>query len=107
MHPLFTPLRMRVRLAAFITFGLCIFSAPCVFAQEKNVFLHPDKFYKKFFPKLKGKRDLNTPDSSYIRSYPNYLSVGMHILSPAIRINIKPRNTSASDSDRSLKLQTN
>jgi hypothetical protein len=81
-----------------------------VFGQKKeneNVLLHPDKFYKKFFPKLKAKRNRNPPDTSYIKSYPNYLSVGLHILSPAISLNIKPRATQASGTDASSKFRTN
>ncbi|MEJ7645317.1 MAG: DUF4421 family protein [Chryseolinea sp.] len=61
-----------------------------VVAQEKNVFLHPKLFYKKFFPHLRIKKD--PPDTSYIRSYPNYLSGSTHLLSPSIRTDLKPVN---------------
>ena len=59
-------------------------------AQNENVFLHPKKFYKKFFPNLKIKR--SAPDSLYIKSYPNYLAVKVHVLSPFIRMDISPGN---------------
>lgn len=62
-----------------------------IFAQRENVFLHPKKFYRKYFPTLKIKRD--PPDSLYIKSYPNYLSVGMRVLSPSIRLDIAPRGS--------------
>jgi hypothetical protein len=81
-----------------------------VYGQEKqneNVLLHPDKFYKKFFPKLKAKRNRNPPDSSYIKTYPNYLSVGLHILSPGIRLNVSPRGTKIPGTDPSSKFRTN
>jgi len=61
------------------------------FAQKENVFLHPKKFYKKFFPHLKIKRDV--PDSSYIMVYPNYLSVNAQVLSPTIQFDIAPQKS--------------
>jgi hypothetical protein len=78
-------------------------------AQEKkkreHVFLHPDKFYKKYFPKLKIKR---TPlDTLYIKTYPNYLSVGMHVLSPSIHKNFTPNGTKPDNVDASSKFRTN
>src|SRR6187549_3012872 len=63
--------------------------------KRENVFLHPKKFYKKYFPHLKIKRD--PPDSTYIRVYPNYLSISAHMLSPAIGMDIGPDNTDAKD----------
>ncbi len=77
------------------------------FAQEENVFLHPDKFYKKFFPKLKAKRTRNPLDTLYIKTYPDYLSVGMHVLSPAISLNIDPRSPRGMGVDPASKFRTN
>ncbi|MBL0743196.1 DUF4421 family protein [Chryseolinea lacunae] len=69
-------------------FFILVFFVSAARAQE-NVLLHPDKFYKKFFPRLRIKP---APlDTAYIKTYPNYLSVGTHILSPGIRFNLGPR----------------
>ena len=76
-----------------------------VFAQSENVFLHPDKFYKKFFPTLKIKP--NPPDTAYIKTYPNFLSVGVHVLSPAIHIRIDSKSDKAANVDASSQLRTN
>ncbi|PZR39658.1 MAG: hypothetical protein DI538_06400 [Azospira oryzae] len=85
---------------------------PCnkSFAQNKaknglNVFLHPDKFYRKFFPHLKISR--NPPDSMYIRSYQHRLSIGAHVLSPVILVDINSRKSATNGIDPSLKLRTN
>jgi len=79
------------------------------FAQEKKVkdfiLFHPHRFYKKFFPNLEIKRQL--PDSLYIKTYPNYLSVGMHVLSPAIGVNWQPRQTAPGHIQASSKFRTN
>jgi hypothetical protein len=70
-----------------------------VFAQKENkkkkpnVFLHPEKFYKKFFPGLKLKQ--NPPDSLFIKTYLTHLSVGVHLQSPSIRMDISPGNANA------------
>lgn len=69
-------------------------------AAQENILLHPDKFYKKFFPHMKIHRVL--PDSAYIKMYPNYLSTGAHILLPAIFVNITDRQT-----NEVLKFRTN
>lgn len=62
---------------------------PVAAMAQENVLLHPDKFYRKFFPHLRIKP---APlDTAYIKTYPNYLSVGTHILSPGIRFNLSPR----------------
>lgn len=78
-----------------------------VFAQEgkkrEHILLHPQKFYRKYFPDLKIKRD--HPDSLYIKEYPNYLSVGAHVISPAIGVDIRKR-TSEGDYDPSSKFRT-
>lgn len=80
-----------------------------VFAQKEkdnvDILLHPDKFYKRFFPRLKIKR--NPPDSLFIKTYPNYLSVGMHVLSPAIRLDIDSRRPKPDGFDPSSKFRTN
>lgn len=73
--------------------------------KERNVFLHPDKFYRKFFPHLKIRR--NPPDSMYIRSYQNFLSVGAHVLSPVIHVDIRSQKSNTGRVDPSLKLRTN
>jgi len=70
-------------------------------AQSENVFLHPKKFYKKYLPNLRIKKD--PLDTLYIKTYPNYLSVGMHVLSPSLRMNIAPRGTQSG----ALNLRTN
>lgn len=73
--------------------------------KKENVFLHPHKFYKKYFPHLKVKRD--PPDSLYIKTYPNFLSVGMHVLSPAIGVNFSPDQKAPDGHDVSSTLRTN
>lgn len=78
-------------------------------AQEKkereNVLLHPDKFYRKYMPGLKIKS--NPPDSAYIKTYPNFLSVNMHVLSPAIRLKVRPRGDRPEGFDPSSSFRTN
>jgi hypothetical protein len=69
--------------------------------KRENVFLHPKKFYKKYFPHLKVKSD--PPDSLYIKIYPDYLSISAHVLSPAIGMDIGPGTTHAIGA---LKLRT-
>lgn len=70
-------------------------------AAQENVLLHPDKFYRKFFPHWRIKR---APlDTAYIKIYPNALSVGMHVLSPGVRLNLSPR---ASEVPASSNLRT-
>lgn len=62
-----------------------------IYAQEKkeNVFLHPDKFYQKYFPNLKIK--YNPADSNYIRTYPkSHMIVSLHVLAPNIYVDIVP-----------------
>lgn len=98
----------KVIFALIIIFGVF---APCdeLYSQDKaikekkreHVFLHPRKFYKKYFPRLKIKSD--PPDSAYIKVYPNYLSVSAHVLSPAIRMDIGPGSTHANGA---LKFRT-
>ncbi len=76
-------------------------------AQEKkeNVFLHPTKFYQKFFPHLKVKR---TPvDSLYVKTYPNYLSVAAHGLLPKIYLDLNPIGPKGKNKDASSEFRTN
>ncbi len=75
------------------------------YGQENlKVFLHPDKFYKKYFPNLKIKR---VPlDTNYIKIYPNYLTVGIHVLSPALYSTISPRNSAAIGNGADVKFRT-
>ena len=86
-----------------------ISSQRTIYAQEvtkekkrENVFLHPRKFYKKYFPHLKIKND--PPDSTYIKVYPDYLSISSYVLSPTVGMNIRPGNSTANGA---LKLRTN
>jgi len=99
------------RLLIFVLTVICgVFSLHCtVYGQgedipekkRENVFLHPKKFYKKYFPHLKIKSD--PPDSAYIRIYPDYLSFSASVLSPKIGLDIGPGNT---DANGALKLRT-
>jgi hypothetical protein len=73
---------------AFATIALCV--GVEAIAQKENVFLHPQKFYKKYFPNVRIKRD--PPDTLFIKSYPNYLSASILLLSPSVRYDIMPRS---------------
>jgi hypothetical protein len=103
------PTVVKTRLFLVIAFFSIAWTPYAVLAQKEkekeNVLLHPDKFYKKFLPRLRVKR--NPPDSSFIKSYPNYLSVEMHILSPAIRMDIHSRMPKPENVDPSSKFRTN
>lgn len=101
-----------------LVFSVCIFlfCLP-IYAQEDpkedrkenvkenlEVFLHPDKFYKKYLPGLEIKR---IPlDTAYIKSYPNYLSAGIFVLSPALYSNISTRNSTPPGIDASVNFRT-
>jgi hypothetical protein len=74
--------------------------------KRENVFLHPKKFYKKFFPKLRIKQR-PLPDTLYIKTYPNFLSVRMHLLSPSITVKVRPGNASRSAPDQTSNFKTN
>ena len=76
-----------------------------VFAQDENVFLHPDKFYKKFLPHLKIKR--SPVDSAYIKSYPNYLSFTTRFILPKIYFDLKPTGPKGVGENASSKFRTN
>jgi hypothetical protein len=79
-----------------------------VCAQEKgnneNVLLHPQKFYRKYFPGMKIRRQ--NPDSTYIKEYRNYLTVGAHILSPAISMDMKNPDGATNNYDPTSKFRT-
>jgi Domain of unknown function (DUF4421) len=83
----------------------CLLASSSVYAQENlAVFLHPDKFYKKYFPNLKIK---TIPlDTAYIKSYPNYLTVGVHVLSPALSSTISSRKSSLEGDTGDVKFKT-
>ena len=73
--------------------------------KKENVFLHPAKFYEKYFPHLKIKR---TPvDSLYIKTYPNYLSVAAHGLLPKIYLDLNPIGAKGKNQDASSEFRTN
>ncbi len=55
-------------------------------------------------PNLRIKR--NPPDTFYIKTYPNFLSAGVHLLSPAIRRDMTPR-MAAGGKDAASKLRAN
>ncbi|WP_165824135.1 DUF4421 family protein [Pseudochryseolinea flava] len=48
----------------------------------------------------------NPPDSAYVKVYPNYLSVGMHIFSPVIHVNISPAKYTDAPVSPSSKFRT-
>jgi len=79
-----------------------------VFAQDGegiSVFLHPKKFYKKFFPNLKIKKpDI---DSTYIKTYPDYLTVGAHLILPDIYVDLKSRSAVEGASGATSNWRTN
>lgn len=78
-----------------------------VSAQDDGieVFLNPKKFYRKFFPNLKIKKP--NIDSSYVKSYPNYLTVGAHLLLPATDLDIHSLSSTTQASDASSLFRTN
>ncbi|MDB5256840.1 MAG: hypothetical protein JWM14_1535 [Chitinophagaceae bacterium] len=80
-----------------------------VFAQEEgggiDVFLHPKKFYKKFFPHLKVKKpDI---DSTYIKTYPDYLTVGSHLILPDIYLDLTSKSAINGSSGATSNWRTN
>jgi hypothetical protein len=95
----------------FILFFLFIFQilffVKGLLAQEKkeNVFLHPDKFYQKFFPHFKIK---HVPvDSLYITAYPKYLSISVHLLDPKIYLDLDPTGSKGVGKQASSRFRTN
>ncbi|MDF2454153.1 MAG: hypothetical protein K0R51_146 [Cytophagaceae bacterium] len=70
-----------------------------------SVFLHPKKFYKKYLPNLKIKRpDI---DSSYIKTYPNYLTVGSRLIVPTIYMDLHSDNSRGNANHASSNFRTN
>lgn len=89
--------------------GMGIFFIGSLQAQEKkkkeNVFLHPDKFYAKYFPDIKI--TYNPSDSDYIKTYPkNYMTVALHLLSPTIYANLEPKGAAQAASDLRTNVKT-
>ena len=76
-----------------------------VIGQDENVFLHPDKFYKKFLPHFKIKR--SPVDIAYIKSYPNYLSFTTRLLLPKIYFDLNPIGSNGVGENASSKFRTN
>ncbi len=68
-----------------------------------EVFLKPKKFYKKFFPNLK----ITKPafDSTYIKTYPNYLTTGTSLILPTLDLDLVSENQAAAAS--TSKFRTN
>jgi hypothetical protein len=86
---------------------LNLFFVKNIYAQngKENVFLHPDKFYRKFFPHLKIR---HLPlDSQYVRTYPNYLSVAAHVLIPQIYVDLNPVGPKSKGAHASSQFRTN
>ena len=97
------------RIGKIVVVGIvqCLFFLNGLYAQEKkeNVFLHPAKFYQKFFPHLKIKR---TPvDSLYVKTYPDYLSLAAHGLLPKIYLDLNPIGPKGKSKDASSEFRTN
>jgi hypothetical protein len=87
--------------------GVILFIFFRLHAQEKkeNVFLHPDKFYAKYFPHLKIK--YNPSDSNYIKTYPkNYATVAMHLFSPTVYVNMEPNGALQASSQFRTNIKT-
>jgi len=95
-----------MRKGFIVVFGLFFFITTA-FAQKKreNVFLHPDKFYAKYFPNLKIK--YNPSDSTYIKTYPkNYMTVALHLLAPKIYADLEPYNALQASSNLRTNINT-
>ena len=79
-----------------------------VLAQEGegiSVFLHPKKFYKKYFPHLKIKKP--NIDSTYIKSYPHYLTLGSRLIVPTIYMDLHSNNSKENSSSATSNFRTN
>ncbi|WP_018345175.1 DUF4421 domain-containing protein [Cytophaga aurantiaca] len=90
-----------------LVLGVIFFIGFTLHAQKKkeNVFLHPDKFYEKYFPHLKIK--YNPSDSTYIKVYPkNYATVATHVFSPTVHINIEPKGALQASSQFRTNIKT-
>ena len=99
-----------VKSVLFICFASLIAIIPQseVYGQEKKkreyILLHPQRFYRKYFPNMKIKKD--RPDSTFIKAYPNYLSIGAHVFSPAIGVDLKKSASESDGYDPSSKFRT-
>lgn len=95
------------RLLFILLFTVVSYGA--AFAQDEgggiSVFLHPKKFYKKFFPNLKVKKP--NIDSTYIRTYPDYLTVGAHLILPDIYVDLSSRSAVEGASGATSNWRTN
>ena len=84
--------------------SVCAWCFPVHAQEDLKVFVHPDQFYKKYFPDLKVKR---IPlDTVYIKRYPNYLSVSVKVLSPAFYSSISTKNSITPGVDADAKFRT-
>ncbi len=106
--PYFRLSRMiRVKILSILLFYF-IFNFPAC-GQENGggieVFLHPKKFYQKFFPNLKVKKP--NVDSSYIKLYPNYLTVGARLILPDIYFDLRSKRAVDGASGATSNLRTN
>jgi hypothetical protein len=89
---------------------LLIIGIQCqLLAQEKEggigIFFHPKKFYQKFFPHLKIKKP--DVDSTYIRTYPDYLTVGTHLILPDIYVDLQSKSAISGASGATSNWRTN
>ncbi|MBC7486432.1 MAG: DUF4421 family protein [Cytophagaceae bacterium] len=97
---------MSKRLICLLVFYIVV-NCP-VFAQDGgglDVFLHPKKFYKKFFPNLKIKKP--AIDSTYIKRYPDYLTVGAHLILPDIYLDLQSKSSTQGSSGATSNWRTN
>ncbi len=70
-----------------------------------SVFLHPKKFYKKYFPNLKAKK--SNIDTNFIRTYPDYLTVGAHLIVPEMYLVLSSKSSMENVAGSSSNLNTN
>jgi hypothetical protein len=90
----------------------CIFlsTSILVHAQKKNeknenVFLHPKKFYAKYFPNIKITYEPS--DSTYIKTFPKKeMIIATHILSPKVFANFQPRDAIQASSQFRTNINT-
>ncbi|MDB5272122.1 MAG: hypothetical protein JWO58_489 [Chitinophagaceae bacterium] len=97
------------RILSFVFLYAMLLCMSCVICAQDgrgvDVFLHPNKFYHKFFPHLKIKKP--DTDSLYIKSYPEYLTIGTHLIAPTINLDLHSRSTTANASDATSNFRTN
>jgi len=90
---------------SLVALALQFFCVEKLCAQRENIFLHPDKFYKKYFPTLKIKK--RPVDTTYIKIYPNYLSASVKLLLPKLYYDISPAERSANHKGAASLFRTN